>query len=610
MNTFAKKLRHLYGDQKLQTKITLVMLLVVLIPVLLIGLLFFGSLRDMVISDTIRKEQDSSAQTAPLIEQTIQKVLDSYDKILDLPFIEELFHMPVNSVEDLAASESTRNFSESIQQILTEDPLTGFQIYVDFPAGEETYDSLYQNEQVGPYLSSLLPAKGTYWYGIFQGSKHRELYCPSFYLGIKEQQTYGDMAYIRPTTIYYRGENYPAYIALYFSSSSIQDILVKNLKLPGSVSYIINERNALVSSSDSSLSGIYWLNYENIENSFMSSNNFIERTILDHTVYAGFYNISQPGWFMVTILPSEPLLDRSTNILFEFLFLCLIFLVIAFVSASLLARSITRRISSVISQMHLIRQGTPVPMESPEYHDEVGDLIDTYNYMARRMDQMMEEQQKSSEDLRIAEFNSLQAQINPHFLYNTMDMINWLAQQGRTAEVSTAIQSLSRFYKLTLSRKQSISTVEQEEEHVSIYLSLQNMRFHDKISFISDIPDELMEYQIPKLTLQPVIENAVLHGILETESKSGTIVLTGWMEADDLVLMISDDGVGIPAERLKTILTGSGASTGRGTNIAIYNTHRRLQILYGENYGLRYSSVPGEGTEVEIRLPARKMNEE
>lgn len=218
----------------------------------------------------------------------------------------------------------------------------------------------------------------------------------------------------------------------------------------------------------------------------------------------------------------------------------------------------------------------------------------------------MEEQIQAAEDLRIAEFNSLQAQINPHFLYNTMDMINWLAQQGRTFEVCNAVQSLSRFYKLTLSRKQSISTIAQEEEHVSIYIHLQNMRYHDSIDFVSDIPDELMEYQIPKLTLQPVIENSILHGILEKDTKSGTIVLTGWMEDRDIVLLISDDGVGIAEEKLPVILTGAGKSASGGTNIAVYNTHRRLQILYGETYGLSYSSKQGNGTEVQIRFPARR----
>lgn len=606
MSLFVKKIRHLYGDMKLHTKIILAMILIVTLPFLLIGILFYGNLRDMVISDTIRKEQDTSAKTAPIIEEMIQDVLDSYQEITQLPFMEQLFHMPVNSIQELTSSASARSFSAEIESIMEKAPLSGFQIYLDLP---ENNSLLHQECCVSSFFSSLMRAKGTYWYGIFQGSNVKELYCPSFYLGIKEQAQYGDMAYIRPTTVYYQGESYPAYIAVYYSTKPIQDILVRNLSLSGSVSYIINERDSLVSSSDTSLSGIYWLDYQTIEESFMSSNNYIERTILDTTVYAGFYNILQPGWFMVTVLPLPPLIERSNHILIEFLLFCLLFLLLAYLVANVLSRSITNRISSVISQMHLVREGIPVPMESPEYHDEIGDLIDTYNFMSRRMDQLMLEQQQSAEDLRIAEFNSLQAQINPHFLYNTMDMINWLAQQGRTDEVSSAIQKLSRFYKLTLSRKQSISTIAQEEEHISIYIHLQNMRFHDNITFISDIPDELMDYQIPKLTLQPVIENAILHGILEKENKSGTIVLTGWTENKNLVLMISDDGVGIPPERLKTILTGAGKSSSQGTNIAIYNTHRRLQILYGKDYGMTYHSIPGEGTEVEIRLPARNTLE-
>ena len=382
--------------------------------------------------------------------------------------------------------------------------------------------------------------------------------------------------------------------------------LSKNLALEGSVSYIINDRNSAVASSDDSLSGIYWLDYDTIKDSFMSSNNFIEQNILGETVYAGFYSITVPNWYMVTILPSRPLITQSNQLIFQLLLIYLAILVFAIILASLLSRSITSRLSSVIRQMKKVRQGPPVPMDSPVYHDEVGDLIDTYNYMTRKMNELIQKQAKASEDLRIAEFNSLQAQINPHFLYNTMDMINWQALQGHTDEVSTAVQNLSRFYKLTLSRKKGISTIAHEEEHVSIYINLQNMRYHDSIDLISDIPDELMEYQIPKLTLQPVVENSILHGILEKESKSGTIVLTGWLEDQDVVLLISDDGVGIPPEKMPTILSGTGHSSTGGTNIAIYNTHRRLQILYGPKYGLTYTSKPGQGTEVQIRIPAKK----
>ena len=317
-------------------------------------------------------------------------------------------------------------------------------------------------------------------------------------------------------------------------------------------------------------------------------------------------SISNTDWFMVTILPAPPLIHESNHLMLQIALLYAGFLVLALIFANVLAHSITGRLSSVIRQMQTVRHGPPTPMESPQAHDEIGDLIDTYNYMTRKMYELMEKQAKAAEDLRIAEFNSLQAQINPHFLYNTMDMINWMALQGQTEEISHAVQSLSRFYKLTLSRKKGISTIARELEHVTIYVQLQNMRYHDSIELITDIPDELSEYQIPKLTLQPVVENSILHGILEKESKSGTIVITGWMENEDIVLLISDDGVGIPPEILSTILSGKGNSQSGGTNIAVYNTHRRLQILYGKDYGLIYSSNPGEGTEVEIRFPAHR----
>ena len=605
MNNIFIKIRQSYGDMKLGSKFTLVLLLATTVPVLMMACFFYGKLYDMVVSYTIRQEQDTSAQTAPYIEELVQQIIDAHSGITDQEFFQTLFHQPVNSpFQMFLNSDSAQDFHDYAEELIASDMITGIQIYMDFPPQSVR---LFNDELTKDYFSPLSKARGTYWYGIFQGTQQSSLYCPEFYLGGREKKEYGDLAYITSTTFYYQGSARQAYIAVYSSSEHLNGMLKDNLKLTGSVSYIINDRNAVVATSDSSLSGIYLLDYDTIENSFMSSNNFIERNILDTTVYAGFYNIKQPGWFMVTVLPSGPLITQSNKIMVQYILMYLGFLIFALVLAHSMSHSITNRISSVIHQMSKVRKGTLSPMSSPQYHDEIGDLIDTYNYMTRKMDQLMTEQAKAAEELRIAEFHTLQAQINPHFLYNTMDMINWLAQQGRTAEVSLAVQKLSRFYKLTLSRKQSISTIASEAEHVSIYLQIQNMRYHDSISFVCDIPDELMEYQIPKLTLQPIIENSVLHGILETPSKTGTIVLTGWLEDSDIVLLISDDGVGIPPEKLQTLLLENSygiTSASSGTNIAVYNTHRRLQILYGEKYGLKYSSEFGKGTDVELRIPA------
>ena len=605
MRALWRRFKNGYLNLNLQTKFTIALISIVVVPACLTAFLFYGRLYSMVVSNTIRQEQDASAKTAPLIERTMDTILATTRNITGQNFFQELFYMPVSdSAEQLAASNHATDFKNAVQRLTTDSIVTDVRIYVDFPDDLKALDTYPNTENI---LAPLSQAKGTYWYGIFQGNRNtQEMFCPSFYLGPREKKNYGDMAYICPLSLYYHSTAYKAYLAVYYSDDKLTSILSDNLSLEGSVSYIVNERDAIVATSDPSLSGIYQLDYDTIKASFMSSNNFIERNILDTKVYAGFYSISNTDWFMVTVLPSPPLIHESNRLMIQIVLIYAVFLVLALIFANVLAHSITGRLSSVIRQMQTVRHGPPTPMESPQAHDEIGNLIDTYNYMTRKMEELMEKQAEAAEDLRIAEFNSLQAQINPHFLYNTMDMINWMALQGQTDEISHAVQSLSRFYKLTLSRKKGISTIARELEHVTIYVQLQNMRYHDSIELITDIPDELSEYQIPKLTLQPVVENSILHGILEKDSKSGTIVITGWMENEDVVLLISDDGVGISPEILSTILSGNGKSQSGGTNIAVYNTHRRLQILYGNDYGLTYSSKPGEGTEVEIRFPAHR----
>ena len=253
--------------------------------------------------------------------------------------------------------------------------------------------------------------------------------------------------------------------------------------------------------------------------------------------------------------------------------------------------------------MNLYRDKMPVKFENNEDQDEIGQLVENYNIMVERINDLMTEQTKTAEKLKVSEVKALQAQINPHFLYNMLDMINWLAKSGQQEKVSEAIQTLSKFYKLTLSKKNITIPVGEELRHVSLYAMLQNMRFENKIEFIIDVPDEIMEYEIPKLVLQPIVENAILHGIFEKESKSGNIVIMAWMEGGDIVFTVSDTGMGIPPERLETILDGTEESE-HGSNIGIYNTHMRLRYLYGETYGLHYESDYGQGTEVQVRIPA------
>lgn len=588
------KLKQWYQDLNLQSKFTLVLLLIVSIPAIAIIFFFYGKAYDMVVSYTIRQEQDRSAETAPLIEESIQKVLDVSEEISSLDFYQTLFKNALTeSFTDLADSPDAASFSRKVDQLIAGTPVTNVKIYMEVPKDSPSdINALLNKEDLKDTFLSLDQVRGTYWYGIFRGSRVSQLFCPSFYLGTKEQKAYGDQAYITHASVIYNNGTYDAYMAVYYSGHDFQQILSENLTLDGSVSYIMNERNNLVSASSDSLAGIYWLDYDKIMESYMSSNSFVEQDILGKTVYVGFYRIKQPGWFMVTVLPSQPLINQSNTLVLQFLSIYIAVLVLAFLLASTLSKSITGRISSVISQMRTVRHGPPVPMDSPSAHDEIGDLIDTYNYMTRKMNQLMEKQAQAAEDLRIAEFNSLQAQINPHFLYNTLDSLYFVAIMHGDDQMAEMVEALSDNFKLALNNGSKYIKVADSVKWMQGYMKLQNMRYNNRFELFVDISREILQRETITFIFQPFIENAMYHG-LEPKIGKGKISLRGWQEQNNMIFTIEDDGVGI--DDMSRLENGYG----------VRNVIERIKLNYGEKYGVTFESSPGNGTKVTIVVPVR-----
>lgn len=587
-----------FNNLKIQTKFTLVIVGAILIPFLVLFIVFTNRFYDMIISETVKNAQIAANVTTPEIGQAVDDIAKISTDISTTPYFEAMFFSSTGcDYETIASSQAASDFHDYITS-LSDDGIT-VKIYMGIPE-DSTFFIAPTSLNI---FSPISKAKGTYWHGIFQGKQTSALYCPEAYLGNYEKENYGDNAYITYMTTYYDGETYPCYMALYYSSDVYNNILQENMTFANGVSYIINEREEIVASTNLALSATYRLPYSDITESLMSSNNFIPKDVLGEKVYVALNYVKTPGWFIVTVIPEKPLIQQGNLVVRRIVILVISIMIIAIALGIIMARSITGRISKVVHQMSVAKNGPPTPMPEPASTDEVGELISTYNYMAKEMQDLILQEQRTAENLRIAEFNALQAQINPHFLYNTMDMINWMSKDGRNQEVSEVVQRLSRFYKLTLSRKNTINSIADELEHVQIYVDLMNMRHGNAIDFVIDMPDELTNFTIPKLTLQPIVENAILHGILEKPTKSGTIIITGWEEADDIIIIVSDDGVGIPADKMGAILSEHPIGPTKGSNVAISNIHHRLQLLCGPAYGLTYSSVEGSGTEVTIRIP-------
>ncbi len=595
-------------DMKFKNKFIIIHLMLVLIPTLVVFLFLYGKLSHIITVNTIESTQALVSQTAGTLEATVNQLELSMDNISSDPFLSEITYSS-DICNYLAASQDSpdaRKFFSTINSMIDHDFITDIKIY--FPVEDA---SALKNTEFHNIVKSVNDIKGSYWYGIFAGSPDTvNLLCPSFYLTNYEIENRGSIAYIRKFTNIANPEGECCYIAIYFSSDYLQNILYNNLTNIDSVYYLINSRNSIVTSSDRRLAGTYFMRYETIPSSIGSTEDFVTLKILDENLYVGYREINRTDWRLVSVIPVSSVLSEGQQVLYQTAYLYLLFVFLACVSAVLLSGSIANRLSLVVAKMNQHqRDKSPVKFDDTNDRDEIGQLVFHYNAMVDRIQQLIAEQAETADKLKVSEAKALQAQINPHFLYNMLDMINWLAQSGKQKEVSIAVQTLSQFYKLTLSKKNIMTPIREELKHVELFVKLQNMRYEDSITFIIDVPDEIMDCQIPKLILQPIVENSIQHGIFEKESKEGTIVIMAWTEGDDIVFTVSDTGVGILPEKLPTILDGNDEG-GTGSNIGIYNTHLRLQLLYGESYGLHFESTYGQNTEVTVKIPAIPYTEE
>ena len=267
-------------------------------------------------------------------------------------------------------------------------------------------------------------------------------------------------------------------------------------------------------------------------------------------------------------------------------------------------RSITRPLQKLNEVTEQVAGGNLEVRSDVHTGDEVGILSESLNTMIDKINELLAQVTTEQVRLRKAEFELLQSQINPHFLYNTLDAIIWLAEAEEQKKVVSMVRSLSEFFRTSLNRGKDIIPLKEELQHVRSYLEIQQVRYQDILNYEINVPeDELGRYMIPKITIQPLVENALYHGI-KNKRGSGKIEIRGSRQGEMLVIEIEDNGIGISKERLWQVNDGIRKKVLTGKDIyGLYNVNERIRLNFGENYGIDISSVYGEGTTVRILLP-------
>lgn len=312
------------------------------------------------------------------------------------------------------------------------------------------------------------------------------------------------------------------------------------------------------------------------------------------------------GWSVVGVSYLSDFMKNKEETEHLYLLTAVLLLLFALILAILLSTAITWPIKQLKDSMREMEQGNfeNATIEVTD-HNEIGSLSNSFNIMIYKIKQLMEQNTYEQEQKRISELKALQSQINPHFLYNTLDSIIWMAEGKKNEEVVVMTSSLAKLLRQSISNENEVVTIQREIEYVKSYLTIQKMRYQDKLDFEIEIAEDILNTEIVKLVLQPIVENAIYHGIKYKETK-GMIAITGYRKEDDIIIEIRDNGIGMDEETLATILKKHKSDESVNGGVGVYNVQMRLQLFYGNGYGISYESRHGEGTKATIRIPRLK----
>ena len=313
--------------------------------------------------------------------------------------------------------------------------------------------------------------------------------------------------------------------------------------------------------------------------------------------------IGYTGWKLVGVTPSAALGVDGIKFRFFVLFVADLFLFLLAMINAFISDKISNPIKRLDGSVREIESGNLDVEIVPSGSYEVEHLGKSIKNMLGRIKVLMSDLVAEHNAKRKSEFDTLQSQINPHFLYNTLDIIVWMIENENSDKAVNIVTALAKFFRISLSKGKNIITVKDEVEHVRNYLMIQNMRFKNRFEYSIDVDEEVLSYSSLKLMLQPLVENAIYHG-MEFMDGDGEIDVKVFKEDDSLYFTITDNGLGMSEDMVEALLSKDFVPSKKGSGIGVKNVNERIKLYFGSEYGLKVESEPDEGTKITIHLPA------
>lgn len=390
------------------------------------------------------------------------------------------------------------------------------------------------------------------------------------------------------------------------SAKYFQDIMKNaNITSEGLV-YLMSENGRMITSSNSSIlqkmqkKGIL-LNY--------GAELFMEKKKEGQKeYYITRQNVDGASWQMILIIPENEYEDQYTFLWLSAALMLGSMIAVIVLMSYLLSGYYVGRLKKLNVEMTGLESGNlnaNLPITTEE--DEIEEIYHNFNGMVQEVQRLMQEHYQFGKEVKMAEVRALQAQINPHFLYNTLDLINWISMDYGAEEIGTLTWNLARFYRLSLNHGKSLISIGEEVEHVEVYVNIENYHFDNAISLEVDVPEELKSYACLNIILQPFVENAIVHGIAEKpDIESCEIRICARREEQDIVFSVQDDGPGVDVKEMQKETQQDIRTAQHGYGVR--NINFRLKLCFGEKYGVTYLESE-KGTHVEIKIPVMTMAE-
>ncbi|MDD2971367.1 MAG: histidine kinase [Lachnospiraceae bacterium] len=470
-------------------------------------------------------------------------------------------------------------------------------------------DIPYSNNNYHFYQESSLMEKAYYQElmdSVKEGKPYFALIDETRFTAPTRKDTY--LALFKKITVQQGGQEKTYIVKVETLLKNFQNVLDNALNTENSLIYILDENQHLLMTSDDEMYGK--LNdREQLPHSWIA--NWSTCNVGNRELYGLHQKLSKYNWRIFALIPKDEFRSRSNFILTLMCVMIVVLSVAVGMISYLIARYYTNRLSRLQQRMGSVENGdlnTQLSIPPGKSGDELDAIYTKFNYMTEELQRLMKEHYRLGKSVMSAELKALQAQINPHFLYNTLDLINWGAVDHGAEEVALMARNLGQFYRLSLNHGRTAILIGEELKHVETYVNIENVHFAGAINMDIQVPQSIRAYACLNIILQPFVENAIVHGIAEyPDIIECNITLSARMEGEDILFSIADDGPGMSREQIETLLTSDSVNKQQGYGVK--NVNFRMQLCYGEKYGVSYETESEEGTKVYLRIPAYTYEE-